>query len=859
MTSRDDGGHALKRQLSLLGTALLLEDSGPTDGCLPQERLRDLALHPDRLDPTTRHHMSQCERCAYTYASFRGLAAVRALASSWRVTLDAKTLDPAVRNREWQFFGHLYLENGSVTWCDKSDWLYSPLCLRVTIIVDTTSDLVGVTIVDSPSEMRAATLHTPRCAVVLERDDTLGLFQAAESLVGVMGRSDLDAAGDAFIEAMRHGEVSLEFAIASEWGMVKTSGECGIAELLETEVVERTFDYQLPSGLHCDTYVNVGRLCRSEESLQRVAKAFDLLLDDCEFDTILTNGWAMATVARRIASIRRERREGRFVEEVICEGYQRLALAGDILPDSTVLVLVDVSVTGTLIGRLRELVERAGAVVAVVACLVEAESPRSKRLPSLRPLCRIPMDVVDPTTEHCRRCDKIEARVFNPMSQCMTQRAAHPRSPSEFLAENEEAREFWRLVDLAHAYEHHRKEEQTHYIAFVDTRKLLEHPEVGSPLITQLSARIRECVEPDVLLAPNRPRGKVLATMLAAALSSGGESLPVVAAHRHQRRGDRRLSSRPWFVRPADREYLQGRAVLVVDAAAGHGTTLDRLTQLAMEHNAKQVGAAVLVSRLPDACEQAFANRLSAGFTWLYHLPIRPVLIRGNDDSLCPICQRKAAIEQVARASGVDAIQQWLQHLGRPVRRSAPAAQPSRRGQQLQLFPMCNDFLEHCREAVASGVTLHALNAAMTNGMAPLTLPEIFNNHIPSRNRAAMVEHLPQGTVEWSGETLADDLREFLSRGTAANVWRASAEILVKEGADDWLLQVDELLVRLRCTKANTSSTFWNHFACTAYVAVTQNPQIRQAVRERLLHVARTTAGTSDAEGLQRVLEMVPE
>jgi hypothetical protein len=214
----------------------------------------------------------------------------------------------------------------------------------------------------------------------------------------------------------------------------------------------------------------------------------------------------------------------------------------------------------------------------------------------------------------------------------------------------------------------------------------------------------------------------------------------------------------------------------------------------------------------------------------------------------------------VAEASGVDAIQRWTQQLKQRGGRRTPVAQPNAsREVQLALFPVGEQFLENCRESVASGVTLHALNAAMTNGMAPLSLPELFNSRIPTRSRTAMVENLPQGAVEWSGEILADDLRGFLSNGTASNVWRASAEILVKEGANDWLLQVDELLGRLHQQKARTSASFWNHLACTTYIAVTQTPTLTHAVRERLSQLAQTFKDAADTDGVQRVLDTLPD
>lgn len=865
MVSRDAVQQSLKQDLSLLGTAFLLLEHGRSGNCLPRGRLRELAADPDPIDPTTLHHFGQCERCSHTYQVFRSLWCVEMLPPVWRIALTSNKVTPPESDLEWQYFGYVSLESGAVRFCDEDDWLHSPLELRITIVVDKPADFFGLTIADVPSAIAGAALLVADHGTTLDRDDALDTLQAMESLTEFMDVDDPDEAGDTFLAALMERQVSLEFAVARENGGGKTTVATSVlVDLVETGAIEREFDYELPSGLHCDAHINVGRLCRSEETLQRVADAFDGLLADCDFDTILTNGWAMATIARRISVLRAGQR-GDLIEDVICDGYQQLLLAGDILPDSRVLILIDVNVTGTLVERLQEVVRGAGATVAGVGCLVEALWSGSQRAEHLRSLCEISMDIVDPTSASCRRCGVLPARVFNPVSQCMTQRAPHPRSPSEFLAENAEAREFWHLVDRARAYEHHRKEENTHYIAFVDTRKLLEHEEVGPTIVSRLSERIVATMRPEILLVPNRIRGQILARMLAASLSLRSESVRLIAARRMQRRGEQVAGCRPWFIRPDDREAISGRRVLVVDAAAGHGTTIDRLTQLATTCGAASVGAAVVISRLTETCEQTFAERLPGAFTWLFHLPIRPVLIRGQDDSLCPICQRKAALEQVAEASGVDAIQHWTQQLRRRGRRSIPAAQPNRsREIQLKLFPahehsIGEQFLENCRGSIASGVTLHALNAAMTNGMAPLTLPELFNSQIPTRSRTAMVENLPLGAVEWSGEILADDLREFLSKGTAPNVWRASAEVLVKEGANDWLPQVDELLGRLHQRKARTSATFWNHLACTAYIAVTQNPTLSRAVCERLSQFAETTTGTVDIEGVRRVLDAISE
>src|SRR5207245_804117 len=82
-------------------------------------------------------------------------------------------------------------------------------------------------------------------------------------------------------------------------------------------------------------FVNIGRLCHSEGALARVAAALRELFADLSFDTIVTNGWAMATLARRLASLCR--RPGlRPVREIMCEGYDPPISTEDIAAGSRV-------------------------------------------------------------------------------------------------------------------------------------------------------------------------------------------------------------------------------------------------------------------------------------------------------------------------------------------------------------------------------------------------------------------------------------------------------------------------------------------------------------------------------------------
>jgi orotate phosphoribosyltransferase len=248
--------------------------------------------------------------------------------------------------------------------------------------------------------------------------------------------------------------------LSQEHPLVSTQEDFGDlvrAQLFDLGAVETDCDYELPSGLHSDTYINVGKLCASEEALSTVALALDSCFSDLSFDTIAVNGWAMAMIARRLATIR-AKRDGTRIHDVICEGYEHLTFAGDVLSYSRTLVLVDVNVTGTLVGRLVSAVRRINGTVVGAGALAYAISAVSKRPKELRYLTEIEMDIVNPRRSDCTRCHEKPLKVFNPVAQCMTQRAPFPRSPTEFLAHNSQAREFWGFVNEADAYEHHRKE-----------------------------------------------------------------------------------------------------------------------------------------------------------------------------------------------------------------------------------------------------------------------------------------------------------------------------------------------------------------------------------------------------------------
>jgi orotate phosphoribosyltransferase len=682
------------------------------------------------------------------------------------------------------------------------------------------------------------------------------------SLSAASGILDLDAAGDRIYKWLESGAVGIAIEKHTLASTYEDFGDIVRSQLFDLGAVETDCDYELPSGLHSDTYINVGKLCASEDALSTVALALDSCFSDVSFDTIVTNGWAMAMIARRLATLR-SRRGATRIQDVICEGYEHLTFAGDILPNSRTLVLVDVNVTGSLLNRLVSAVRRINGIVVGTGALAYAISNISKRPKELRYLADIEMDIASPTKGNCARCNKKSLKVFNPVAQCMTQRAPFPRSPTEFLTQNSQAREFWEFVNVADAYEHHRKEDDTHYLAFVDTKKLLDHARIGPTLVNRLRDRVLlRTGRPDCLLIPDRPRSKRLATMLCKAFKEFDPSSEpeVIIARRSRMSKVHPATFATWHVLSQEAAAMEGRIVLVVDTAAGHGRTLDNLTCLAAENRAKSVGAAVLLSRLTETCEQAFDTRLTSGFTWLFHLPIRPVVIRGPDVSLCPVCRRRAALRAIGEKSPSPEVRQWCEYVVSRIRIPRQASElPTNADRQLSLFPQSDEFIRSCRASVASGVTLHALNAAMNNGMAPLTLPELTNASIPVRNRAAMIENLPQSAIEWSGEVLAEDLREFLAHGDEAAIWRASADALARAGSNEWLSHIEQFLGRLEGRRRPASPSFWNNLACTGCVTAAGDAGIASTLKQQLGKLLDSNSQSTHATGLKTLINAICE
>lgn len=840
---------ALLPTLSGLGPKFLLTDLGQTPTCPPSASLAELADRTGSdLPEGVRDHLAWCPRCAATFAVFRAAACVAALPDRFAVPMAGLDLPPAGAwvGEAYQVLGHIGLDTPSFKACGPEDWSPNPLSMRVNLVLDEGSDFLSLTLLDVPEEIAAVTVTTPRGqeAMLKTPDGAYELTRTFEEY-----RSE-DGPPGSVVTFLNAGLLQVVFERAGDEPGAASQSE--VLDLLAAAgAVERSYDYVLPSGLHSDTHVRVGKLCHSEEWLREVACALHRLFSDVEFDIIAAAGWPMATIARRLVALRGGPKKV-IPHVVLCEGYSPPRLLGDLPAASRVLILVDVVVTGGLVERLSAAIRRAGAVVVGAGAVVQSQHARALARGLLRPLCRVPMHIV--AARDCPRCGRLERREFNPFANCMTAKAPTARSPSQFLDYAPEAREFWEYVDAVDAYEHHRIERGTHYVAFVDTLKLLQNAEIGPRLVRKLCDLLLErSAPPEVILAPNLHRAKLLASRLADILAAQAprRRIPLVTAL--SRDGHWELS------RPS-RARLLGKSILIVDTAAGHGRTLDELNLLARACGAARVGGAGLLSRLTESAEESFRARLSGGFHRLYHLPVRPVLISCNDRDVCPVCQRRAAVTRAAQESRLEAIKQlaaWLsQRGGRQGSRgdtegsTTPACQP-------MLFPAETSFLARCSSQVASGVTLHSLHAAMTNGMAPLALPEMSDPQIPRRNRLAMLENLPVGVVEWSCGVLDRQLQDLLAREVTSSLWRASACVLAREHHVEWVEHLAGFLERCTELGSGPRPLFWNNLVCSAYIISHGDAQAQSELRRRVEEILRTRVGDHAAAGLRQMLEAI--
>lgn len=611
--------------------------------------------------------------------------------------------------------------------------------------------------------------------------------------------------------------------------------------LEDAGAIQREYDYGLPCKLHSDTHIDIGKLCESEEYLEKIVSALDETIGNETVDTIVSNGWPVATIARRLV-LRRIRRPPR-IRHVKVEGYNPPNVLDEIKPGARAVLLLDVVATGSQATRLTQELQRQKARSVKIVTIVDADFLGKRNALPIERLCRITMELTEPG--ECERHQRLPLLEFNPIAGRMTKKKP-PRSPSEFLEQDSAAREFWEFVNIAGAFEHHRIVGKRHYFGFVDTVRLLQHPATREPILENLCHRIQERSGiPDVVLVPKRVRGELIGKCLVQGFSKflGASGLRV--KHARQKRG--------CFI-VDDIDDLSGRRVLVADAAAGHGDTLDELTLLSITARAASVAAAVLLSRLSEGCEKAFDKRLTGHFVRLYSMPVRPITVRDNSRINCPVCQRRqnlrVAIAELPEGSVRDVAKKLVSW---PTFRRRKASVGT--GRQLALFS--KGPLSTCRRSVASGVTLHALHAAMNDGMAPLSLPEITCKEYSVANRAALLADLPAETLTWSGPTLLGQLREVLKKETDKTVWKAIVEFMYRSQSADWVECLGDAIENAEITNQWMDNEFWAWMMLVVNRLVRDKPEIGDQMQPELQTLAQTYVQQPVRDGLRGMLTAI--
>lgn len=854
--------------LSELGDHYMCDDHVASNECLSENSLVEFARNP-QLPLFDNLHLSTCIRCASLSITFRSLSTIEAMPQTATVPLSiGHTFDlHAIRDSLTQVLGRICLNSMRFEPVDTdSAWEPHPLFMRVNIVLNTAIDMFAVTVLDVPEEIESVFVKTPSGRLQLTPGSPSGTHELFVPVSECGTDHQPIPAAEYLVQFLCDGKMELLFkAPFSKRQHFGTTTDSDVAVLLKSiGAFEQDYAYVLPTGLHADTHINAARICDSESAITQIANAIDQTFPE-EFDVIATNGWPLATIARRVAAMRNQRNADTWVREIMFESYLDPMPVEDMPAGSRVIVLVDVSVTGGLVTRLSESVTRFGGIVIATGAIVVAVSRLASHPPKLRSLCRMKMALSK--TDNTNDLRWRQKRYFNPLSSSMTEKKEQGRSPTEFYNSDVEIRAFWNLleglfrenVDIGRFYRRHKVVGSTHYSEFIDTLELLRYEPIGRRLLEQLRDKLAENqIVPEVLLCTDRLRARTFAQMLSESFDvNTSQRISIVQASKH-RNG--------WCIqREEDCRKLRDRRVLVCDTAIGHGKTIDQLSLLANSFSPRSLGVAVILSRLSESCELAFSRRLSDGFHRLFNLPIRPVVIRGASRVICPVCQRQAAIESAAIETRSAAIESLAANYSRvPFKRPTEEVQKPQHttdATQLTLFDTSPpQFLATCHAAIARGLTLHSLYAAKNNGMAPLALPEISDGSIPPKNRRAMVKDLPRGTLEWSGDPLEQSLEQCLvSDNTTGSIWSAAAYVQASERRMNWIENLPGLIERSPEIRLKPQPTFWNTVECASYLIARGSPADRDHLEFQLKSLADRFPGTEAAAGLRRILGTVTQ
>ena len=159
--------------------------------------------------------------------------------------------------------------------------------------------------------------------------------------------------------------------------------------------------FLLTSGLHSPTYLQCARVCRLPDICGELCAELAEQLRDIRVDAVVGPALGGIVIAYELARAMGTR--GIFMERD-ADGRMTLRRGFELVPGESVVVAEDVMTTGGSVTEIIENVEKAGATVAGVACLVDRGGAR--RFEGRRIARLLQMQVPTYTAEDCPQCRK---------------------------------------------------------------------------------------------------------------------------------------------------------------------------------------------------------------------------------------------------------------------------------------------------------------------------------------------------------------------------------------------------------------------------------------------------------------------
>ena len=149
----------------------------------------------------------------------------------------------------------------------------------------------------------------------------------------------------------------------------------------------------------------------------------------------------------------------------------------------------------------------------------------------------------------------------------------------------------------------------------------------------------------------------------------------------------------------------------------------------------------------------------------------------------------------------------------------------------------------------------------MPSGRRPrmVVRPSVFRSYATTAfhgaHAATIVENLPAGILEWTGNTLAPDLSRVLAGGNYPSIWQAAANLLSREGSNLWLDHLEVMVSRLYESRHRPSESFWNHMACNAYLLAAGGNEAQHDVQTRIEQILARGVQDAMQDGLRQMRE----